>query len=121
MPQPLMRLRHVPDDEADEVRALLESEGIAFHETRPDRWGFSAGAIWVSDPSQQERASMALQRYQQERSARARAEWDTARRDGRAGSVWQEFRREPVRVIVIVLAIFGVLALMALPVLMLGR
>ena len=45
----LLNLRNVPDDEADDVRALLDSNRIAFHETRPSMWGISAGAIFVTD------------------------------------------------------------------------
>ncbi|MFO7288296.1 MAG: DUF6164 family protein, partial [Gammaproteobacteria bacterium] len=43
----LLNLRGVPDDEADEIRALLEEHGIAFYETPPSRWGVSAGGIWL--------------------------------------------------------------------------
>ena len=42
----LFRLRHVPDDEADDVRALLEENGIDFYETTPGNWGhLNAGAV----------------------------------------------------------------------------
>jgi hypothetical protein len=35
MSKPLMYLRNVPDDEADEVRAMLDAQRVAFYETRP--------------------------------------------------------------------------------------
>ena len=56
MSQLLLNLRHVPEDEADEVRALLERNAIAWYETEPNRWGISAGAIWVREDDQFERA-----------------------------------------------------------------
>ena len=31
----LLNLRHVPDDEADDVRAMLDDNRIAFYETKP--------------------------------------------------------------------------------------
>jgi hypothetical protein len=31
----LMNPRNVPDDDADEVRAMLDAQRIAFYETRP--------------------------------------------------------------------------------------
>ena len=35
----LMNLRDVPDDEADEVRALLDANGFGWYETKPSFWG----------------------------------------------------------------------------------
>ena len=49
MSKPLMNLRNVPDDEADEVRAMLDAQRIAFYETRLSIWGISAGGIWVTE------------------------------------------------------------------------
>ena len=46
----LMNLRHVPDDEADEVRALLKEHGIGFYETQAGRWRISLAGIWVEEP-----------------------------------------------------------------------
>ncbi|WP_421711891.1 DUF6164 family protein [Alcanivorax sp.] len=44
----LLNLRRVPDDEADEVRALLEQNQILFYETAPSMWGISSGGIWLT-------------------------------------------------------------------------
>ena len=49
MPHHLMNLRHVPDDEADEIRALFEEHGVRYYETPPSRWGISMGGFWVHD------------------------------------------------------------------------
>ena len=43
----LLNLRMVLEDEADDVRAMLEAHRIEFYETRPSRWGVSHGGIWV--------------------------------------------------------------------------
>ncbi|HET7415147.1 MAG TPA: DUF6164 family protein [Arthrobacter sp.] len=48
MPKLLLNLRNVPDDDADDVRALLDAERIAFHETAPSPWGIPAGGIRVT-------------------------------------------------------------------------
>jgi hypothetical protein len=69
----LLNLRHVPEDETDEIRALLEEHGIGYYETEPNRWGISAGAIWIKDDSRYADAMALMAAYQQERSARARA------------------------------------------------
>ena len=52
----LLNLRRVPDDEADEVRALLEQNQILFYETAPSMWGISSGGIWLTQPEDRERA-----------------------------------------------------------------
>lgn len=96
MPTLLLNLRNVPDDEADEVRALLDAHGIDWYETRPSPWGVSSGAIWARDDRQAESARAQLAIYQQERAARARAEHATELREGRVDTVWQGIRRRPL-------------------------
>jgi hypothetical protein len=76
----LLNLRHVPDDEAEEVRALLAAHGILCYETRPNRWGISAGGIWLRDNRDLERASQLLAAYRS-RAAKARAAWEAIARD----------------------------------------
>lgn len=112
----LLTLRHVPDDEADEVRALLEAQRIEFYETPPGRWGVSAGAIWLRDERDLERARALLAGYQAERSRRAREAYAAARRDGTAPTVWTVLRDDPVRVVAMLLVVALMLALVVLPV-----
>ena len=45
----LLNLRNVPDDEADDVRALLDEHDIAYYETSPGFWNISLGGIWVRE------------------------------------------------------------------------
>lgn len=56
MPHHLMNLRHVPDDEADEIRALFEDHEIRYYETPPSKWGISMGGFWVHDDDEAVRA-----------------------------------------------------------------
>lgn len=70
----LINLRHVPDDEADEVREVLQAHQIDFYETPPGRWGISAGGIWLRDKSQLPQARQLMADYQKQRQERARAE-----------------------------------------------
>ena len=103
----LLNLRNVPDDEADDVRALLDSNRIAFHETRPSMWGISAGAIFVTEDASIPEAKRLMAGYQEQRRISARAEYAAAVRDGTA---------EPGRVLLTLLAIAFLLGLVALPV-----
>lgn len=115
----LLNLRHVPDDEADDVRAMLDAHGIAFYETRPSAWGVSAGGIHVTEPSDMAEARRLMADYQERRRIRARAEHEAARRDGTAETFWTVLRDEPARVALVALAIAFLLALVALPVFLL--
>lgn len=111
-----MNLRHVPDDEADDVRAMLDDNGIAFHETKPSMWGLSAGGIFVTEDAAIAEARRLMADYQARRSTRVRAEYEAARREGTAETFWTILRDEPARVALTVLAIVFLLGLVALPV-----
>lgn len=112
----LLNLRHVPDDEADDVRAMLEESAIAFYETKPSIWGLSAGGIFVTEDADIVEARRLMADYQSRRSTRVRAEYEAAKRDGTAETFGTILRDEPVRVVLTVLAIAFLLALVALPV-----
>ncbi len=117
----LLNLRYVPDDEAQEVRELLDRHGVACYETRPSRWGISAGAIWLSDNRDADRARSLLADYQRERQARVRAEHEAARRAGEVPTLWTVAREQPLRLLGLVAAIAFVLALTMIPFFMLLR
>ena len=117
----LLNLRNVPDDEADDVRAMLDANRIAFYETAPSRWGISSGGIWVTEDDAIVEAKRLMAIYQQGRQARVRAEYDAARRAGTADTFWTVLRTEPARVVLTVLGILFMLALVALPVILLRR
>ena len=111
----LMNLRNVPDDEADDVRAMLDAQQIAFYETRPSMWGVSTGGIWVTEDADFADARRAMDGYQQQRGARARAEYAAAKRAGTAETFLTMLRADPERVVMSVLGILFVLGLMTLP------
>ncbi|MEO6383259.1 MAG: DUF6164 family protein [Thermomonas sp.] len=115
----LLNLRNVPDDEADDVRAMLDARRIAFYETTPSMWGVSAGGIWVTEDADFADAKFAMADYQQQRGARARDEYAAARRAGTAETFVSVLRAEPGRVALSVLAILFLLGLVALPIVLL--
>jgi hypothetical protein len=115
----LLNLRNVPDDEADDVRAMLDANRIAFYETKPSLWGISAGGIFVTEDAQIVEAKRLMAGYQEQRGIRARAEYAAAVRDGTAETFWSVLRAEPARVLLTVLAIAFLLGLVALPVILL--
>lgn len=117
----LLNLRHVPDDEADEVRALLDARRIDYYETPPSRWGVSAGAIWIREDGDAALARQLLADYQAERRTRAQAEYAAARRDGTAPTWWTTLRDEPMRLLLVAIAVALALGLVLLPVWLMSR
>ncbi len=115
----LLNLYQVPDDEADDVRALLARLDIPFYETQPSRWGISHGGIWISDDDAFAQARQALSEYEALRTQRIRAEFAAARRDGPAFSLWTVLRDEPMRVVLMMIGILFALALIVVPLLLL--
>lgn len=115
----LLNLRHVLEDEADDVRAMLDQARIAYYETPPSMWGISAGGLYVRDDADLPEARRLMAGYQAQRSARVRAEHEAAVRAGTAETFWTVLRAEPLRVVLTVLAIAFLLGLVALPAILL--
>ena len=115
----LLNLRDVPDDEADDVRRFLDSGGIGYYETRPSWWGVSGGGIWIRDDGDIAEAKRLMAQYQRERQARAREERAEAERDGTAETFVHVLRTQPLRVALAVITIALLLALVAVPALVL--
>jgi hypothetical protein len=115
----LLNLRNVPDDEADDVRALLEAKRIAFYETTPNLWGISAGGIWVTEDADFAEAKRAFDDDERQRSVRVRAEYAAAKRAGTAETFIDILRADPLRVVMTLLGILLALGLVALPVVLL--
>lgn len=111
----LLNLRHVPDDEADDIRALLEKARLEYYETPPNFWGVSAGGIWLRHAEDLPRARELMSAYQRERGTTARAEHLAQVREGTARTLWQNVRDEPLRTGATVLGILALLAALSLP------
>ncbi len=115
----LLNLRHVPDDEADDVRAMLDENHIAYYETPPSFWGLFAGGIYVKEDATIDRAKRLMAEYQAQRQVKARAEHAAAVRDGTAETFESTLRAEPGRVVLTLIAIILLIGLMAVPALLL--
>lgn len=95
----LIRLNGAMDDEIEEIRALLESEGIDYYETPGGNWGVSLHAIWLRDEEQLDTARVLLEKYHSERAERVRAEALSRKFEGRERRFIDELRASPVRVL----------------------
>ena len=116
----LLNLRQVPDDEADEVRALLEAHRIPFYETEPSLWGISFGGIWLSNPADKDTAKTLIAEYQETRAHRERQRFEQAKQEGTAPTLGQRLLEQPVRVVAVLVAVTALLAVTLFPFLTLG-
>ena len=92
----LLKLRNVPDDEANEVRALLESHDIEYFETSAGNWGISMPGLWLHKPTDFKRARTLINIYQAARASRAREHYLALREVGNAPTTWQLLRKRPL-------------------------
>ena len=111
----LLNLRHVPDDEADDVRGFLDRHRIAHYETPPGPFGITAGGIWIGQDDDVPRAKQLMAGYQSARQARVRAEHARAQEEGTADTFADLARRQPLQVALRIVAIVLLLALLAVP------
>lgn len=112
----LFKLRNVPEDEADEVRALLEEHGFAYYETTAGPWGISAAALWLAEDAQYDEAKRLLDGYQAARAARQRALFEGAARQ----TMWDSIKANPGRAIIYLTVIAGIVYLSLMPFFKLG-
>ena len=101
----LFKLRNVPDDEAIEVRELLDANEIDYFETTPGNCGISMPGLWLSNADDFPRARALLDDYQTARTQRERARFDALRATGNAPTLWQLLRDKPLVVSIQLVAI----------------
>lgn len=111
----LFRLRDVPDDEAEEIRHLLEDNAIKFYETSAGNWGISLAGIWIKDEAQLAKAQALIEAYEKERVIRVRAEYDEQVRDGRGRTMVDVIKEAPFRFLIYMAVIALVLMLSIKP------
>lgn len=117
----LFRLSNVPDEEADEVRGLLDDHGFDTYETRAGFWGLGVAAIWLHDDAQLASARQVIDQYQQALGERVRRERDELVARGQAPTLWRRLWYHPFRVTLLGALALAILALSLLPFLWLIR
>lgn len=110
----LFNLRNVPDDEAADVRSLLEEHKVDFYETPIGLFGISAGGYWLRDKDAYPAARALIDDYQAQRRADARARQEQAERDGSAETFTALLRARPGFVLSRLLGIVAILGLVLL-------
>ncbi len=107
----LFSLRQVPDDEAADVREVLEENQIDFYETHAGSWGISMPAIWLRDEKQHERARQLIDDYQEQRRIFIQQEYAQLKQTGEANSFFKNLWHYPAQTILFIAAIVLVLYL----------
>ncbi len=98
----VFRLRNVPDDESDAVRALMDEHEFDWYETTAGNWGIAMPGIWVRNANDAPLARSLIETYQQHRSDTMRRDYESQRRAGRAPTLMHKIRQQPLRVMGIV-------------------
>lgn len=117
----LFKLAQVPEDEAAEIRALLDEHQITYYETDAGFFRVGLDAIWLADSTQEERARELMREYQEERCVRQQQNYAQLVEAGQVPSVWQHFCAQPIRFIAAAIAIIFVAGLTLIPFVMLLR
>lgn len=111
----LFRLGNVPDDEAEDIRRLLDEHGFETYETHAGVWRLGVAAIWLRDEEHKAAAREVIDRYQAERRQRLQQTQADLVERGEHATLWRRLLRHPVRVMLTTLAIVAILALTLLP------
>jgi hypothetical protein len=93
----LFRLRNVPEDEAGDIRDLLNENGFEFYETSAGNWGISTAAIWLKNKDQLESAQTIIEKYQSERSASQRHHYEELKQSGSHKTFLDALKENPFR------------------------
>jgi len=115
----LFKLSQVPDDEAQEIRDLLDNANIRYYETDSGFWRVGLDAIWLPSRDQEEEARALINEYQPKRLQEQKHNYAQLAAAGETLSLWQSFRIQPFRFIGILIAVAFVLGLTLIPFVML--
>ncbi len=105
----LFRLRQVPDDEADDVRRLLDQNSIDWYETSAGKFQISFPAIWVRDDSDETRARKLIEDYQRKRSLEIRTQFEEQKASGEAETIFTRMIANPLPVLLTLLFVAFIL------------
>jgi len=111
----LFRLNNVPEDEAEDVRQLLDERGLAFYETQAGFFGLGVAAIWLVNDDQLPIAKAILDEYQAKRAIEQREQYEQQLARGEIPGFFQSIWQHPIRFIGVLLLIAFVLSLMLIP------
>ncbi|CAA6820523.1 MAG: Unknown protein [uncultured Thiotrichaceae bacterium] len=105
----IFKLRGAPDDEADDIRQLLDDNHFDWYETTAGNWGISMPGIWLSDDSQKDHAEELIKDYQVDRYIRVRGEYEQLKREGKHRKLIDVIKEDPGKFALYVIGIAAIL------------
>lgn len=117
----LFKLKSVFDDEADEIRQLLQDNKIDFYESPAGNWGISMHALWLKDESQYDDARQLIDGYQQERAKRVKQQIAEQKARGEYETLLHRVLQRPVEFILAIIFIIFILYISTIPFLEIGQ
>lgn len=111
----VFKLAGVAEDEANDVRDLLDELDLAYYETDGGRWRIGVQAIWVTHDDDFQRARQAIDEYQQTRAERFSQEWGQNAPSHFLAGFWQRCVENPLHVFMSLLSIVIILGFTLLP------
>lgn len=99
----IFRLRHVPEEEADAIRSLLDESQIDWFETTAGNWGIAMPGLWVKEDKDVQKARSIIDDYQQTLSITQRKLYEERQQAGEVSTFTQRIAQHPFRIAVIFL------------------
>lgn len=115
MPHLLFHLHNAPEDEAQDIRDLLNESNITFYETSAGRWKIGVEAIWLPDDEQKAQAKTLLDTYQKKRYQDFTEQRNHLKKQGLLSAIYEKFYAQPLPFLAAVLGIGLVFAISILP------
>ena len=104
----IFSLKGVPEDEAEDIRELLENNAVDFYETPGGNWGISMPALWIKDENEKERVKTLIDVYEKAREERGREAFVKEQEEGRTRSMLDVFLAQPLQLILYFLAVLAI-------------
>ncbi|WP_455199525.1 DUF6164 family protein [Kaarinaea lacus] len=117
----LFKLRDVPEDEADDIRELLETNNLDYYETSAGNWGISTPAIWLKNDGDLEKAKSLIEIYQHERGISQREAYAQLKNANEHRTMTDVIKENPVRFIAYILLVLVILYFSIKPFLSIGN
>lgn len=111
----LFRLNQVPEDEAEDIRQLLDEAKFDIFETSAGFWGLGVAAIWLRNNDELPQARKLIDDYQQQRAEKMRADYEARIAAGEELGFWQHNLQHPLRLLGIAAFVTLLLVVMLLP------
>ena len=115
MPELLLKLKQVPEDEHEEILALLDEHNVEYYETTAGFWGIGLQGLWLRDTQRLAEVKTLLNEYQLARQVRVREEYQKTCEEGRQRTLWSTFSQQPLMFVLYLLLVVGLITITVSP------